>query len=447
MTMKMKSIPRKQSTALCLCFVVGLIARTTILADEPISLTRGEAIETAIRNNLDLAVVGLDIDRAAARLHWAGRLSNPELHLAGTTDAWGLDEGEESFEIGVTQQFPLTSRLKKDRMVSQRQVDLARIEFRARQHELAYDVEKVWITLWAAERSEQFQRKLLDLNKEIVAFLTDRVQLGEVSPLDTVQASLNGNLLEQRLGISQAKVASTRSELQAVLGLAPGQSIQLAGDLTFPAEVPSSSLDLETVLGRRPDHAALLASRGLAQAQRELAETRRWDDVAVKVFVEQETSNDEPVGLEDNTLAGIGFSIPLPFRKQNGLDIEKAEIDQRKANRAIDAKRFEVGHSLAAAVATRKWAHRLAVAAGGEALSLAAKNLADLQAAQQSGLAGPLQVQQAQAQLLQLETSALELRQRFHLADAEVRFLSGTYPMFNEVHEASHFVSRPEVSP
>jgi hypothetical protein len=37
-------------------------------------------------------------------------------------------------------------------------------------------------------------------------------------------------------------------------------------------------------------------------------------------------------------------------------------------------------------------------------------------------------VQQAQAQLLQLETSALELRKNYEMLDAEVRFIGGTYP-------------------
>ena len=40
-----------------------------------------------------------------------------------------------------------------------------------------------------------------------------------------------------------------------------------------------------------------------------------------------------------------------------------------------------------------------------------------------------LQVQQAQAQFLQLETSALELRKNYEMLDAEVRFIGGTYPI------------------
>jgi len=67
--------------------------------------------------------------------------------------------------------------------------------------------------------------------------------------------------------------------------------------------------------------------------------------------------------------------------------------------------------------------------ANGGALPLAKKNFEDFRAAQQSGQASLLQVQQAQAQLMQLETSTLALRNNYHLLDAEVRFIAGTYPI------------------
>ena len=74
--------------------------------------------------------------------------------------------------------------------------------------------------------------------------------------------------------------------------------------------------------------------------------------------------------------------------------------------------------------------------ASGETLTLAKKNFEEFQAAQRDGLASPLQVQQAQTQLLQLENSALQLRKDYELLEAEVRFLSGTYPIPRPVSDS-----------
>ena len=156
---------------------------------------------------------------------------------------------------------------------------------------------------------------------------------------------------------------------------------------------------------------------------------QRWDDIAVKVFAERERVNDEPGGLERNSLIGIGISIPLPLRNRNEEAIENAKIDIEKARRARGAKAFEIHSDLRKALAARKAAYDLVKKAEEGALPLAKKNFEEFRAAQLNGQASLLQVQQAQAQLLQLETSTLALRNNYHLLDAEVRFLAGTYPI------------------
>ena len=97
--------------------------------------------------------------------------------------------------------------------------------------------------------------------------------------------------------------------------------------------------------------------------------------------------------------------------------------------RARGAKAFEIHSELKKALQSRLAAYDLLQSALNTALPLAKKNFDEFRTAQQGGLASPLQVQQAQAQLLQLETSALELRKNYEKLDAEVRFIGGTYPI------------------
>ena len=395
--------------------------------------SRNSAIRTAVSNNRELAVAVLEIDRAESRLRWSGRLPNPEIELSTSTDQFGLNEDEGALEIAFSQRFPITSRLKKEKIVRERDVELARLELQIRQRQLAYEADKGWIELRSAERLKSLQSELLAINETVSKFLAERAKLGEVSPLDVAQASLNGKLLEQEVGKSKAAVSNSRSRLGMLLGLDPGVEFSLADSFPFPDSPPSVALDLESVLQNRPDFVAILTAKDLGFAQLDLAMAERWDDLSVRVFAENEYAVDAPGGRERNTFLGLGISIPLPLRNKNEQAIEEAKIDIEKAGRERSAMAFAIHSELRRAINARKAAYDLADSVRTESLPLAKKNFEQFRNAQRDGQASLLQVQQAQAQLLTIETTALELIESYGLLDAEVRFMAGTYPNFTEL--------------
>ena len=392
-------------------------------------LTREAAIKSALTNNLELKVAALEIDRAKSKLRWSGRLSNPEIELSQSDDFIGENEDEGEFELAFSQRFPITSRLADEKEVRHRDVELAEIEYHIRQRQLAFEVEKSWLALSAARRSETATASLIKLNQEVNDFLTDRAKVGEASSLDVMQSAINGKLLEQELGIAKAASAETASKLKQLVGADPTKALNIATSFTFPKSAPPASIKLETVFKNRPDYTRLLTSEDLGQSQLKLAMSQRWDDLAVKVFFQHERSIDEPEGIDRNSLLGVGVSIPLPLRDKNEQAIEEAELDIEKARRARDAKMFSIHSELRRVLEARSAAYKLAKAAREEALPLAKKNLAEFKTAQQNGQASLLQVQQAQSQLSQLESAAIQLQESYELLNAEVRFVAGTYPI------------------
>ena len=48
---------------------------------------------------------------------------------------------------------------------------------------------------------------------------------------------------------------------------------------------------------------------------------------------------DEPIGVETNTFAGLGLSIPLPIQKKNEGGIEQAEVNEEAAR--LEAKQSD----------------------------------------------------------------------------------------------------------
>lgn len=391
-------------------------------------LTRDEAILTAYRNNPELAVAALEIERAASRLRWSGRLTNPELELGYRGDGFGNDDRESFTEVGFTQAFPLTAKLKHEKELRRYQVILAEAEIAENRRELASQVDLALIDLISTRERITVARKLVALNQEIVQFLQQQAREGVVSSLDVMQATLNGRTLEQRAKGLAAMEKQNLLQLNQVMGLDPDSPIRVESRFHVPPAAPRIDVSLQTVLQQRPDYVLAVARTDEAAAAVTLEQAKRWQDVSVGLFVEQERAVDEPDGLDGNTFTGFGISIPLPLHDRNEEGIELAEIDQKAAEKIVAAVRFQIRSECEEAFQLRRDQWQLARDASGELLQLSRTNLEEFQKAYQQGQASLLQVQRAQEQVLELQTASLEFVTEYERAAAAVRLATGSYP-------------------
>lgn len=319
-----------------------LLIGLPVMADDAVTLSREKAIALAFANQRDLKVAALEINRAASRVQWAGRLENPELELGASADGVGLDEGERTYEVAFSQRFPLTSKLKKEKGLRTWQVVLAEAEVVEQRRQLAGEIDRAVVELLATREKIRLGREGAALNKEIIQSLEGKVTLGEASKLDLMQANLSGRTLDQSVKLLQAQENQQRLGLNQLVGLEATTALNLTGTLELPASRPATDGEMSGILQRRPDHVLALAKIDESRAAIALEESKRWEDIAVKVFVEGESANDDPTGLEKNTFAGVGISIPLPFRQRNQDAIAQARIDAEAAAGGVEAARFTV---------------------------------------------------------------------------------------------------------
>ncbi len=397
-------------------------------AADQLSLSRDEAILLAFKSNRPLRIVSLEVARAKSKLRWSGRLDNPELELSGSGDGIGLDEDESVYEIAISQRFPLTSRLKDEKHLRRHQVILADAEIAERRRELAGEVDVAIVQLLSTRRKITLQGELVTLNNKIVGFLKGRAKVGEASILDVTQATISGRTLEQQVKTLETQEKQQTIALNRILGVEAGTSITLVNRIDLPGKRPDEEHNAGDILSRRPDHVLALAKIDEADAAVALENAKRWEDVSVKLFLEREKAVDDPNGLERNTFAGVGISIPLPLRNKNQNGIETAQINRKAAEKGVDAAQFQIRSEYEAAYQQRIDTWELARSASGELLDLAENNLEEFRKAQQQGQASLLQVQQAQEQVLQLKNASLDLTTQYHLAAAKLRKAIGAYP-------------------
>jgi cobalt-zinc-cadmium efflux system outer membrane protein len=408
-------------------FSILILAAAGGLAQEPTRLSVDDAIKLALKSNPELRIAAFEIARAKSRSRWSGRLKNPDFEFSVNNDFAGLDEDEAVYEIAFSQKFPVTARLKNESEVRRVQILLAEAEFAEQRRHLAYQVDQLSTEMLALQAKAAQQQLLAKLNDEIVKFLKDRAAAGEVSSLEINQALLEGRALARETAVLENQALQLGLKLGRAIGLEPGRAIELTGGLEFPDSRPPRGLEIDSILSHRPDHAAKLIQADVAQAELALENSRRWEDVAVKLFMEREHAVDEPSGLERNTFFGIGFSIPLPLRDQNEAGIEMAEVEIDAAAATIEASAFAIQSEIEAALAARSAAWTLAAEASGEIVKLAEKNLGDFREAHVNGQASLLQVQRAQEQLLEIQTASTDLERDYHLADAAVRFVAARH--------------------
>jgi cobalt-zinc-cadmium efflux system outer membrane protein len=408
--------------------ILILLLCLPVAAGDAVALSREKAIALAFANNREIKIAALEIKRAASRVQWSGRLDNPELELNVSDDGVGLDEGEGNYGVAFSQRFPLTSKLKKEKGLRTYQVILAEAEVVERRRELAGEVDRAVVELLATREKMRLGREGVALNKEIVRFLEEKAKLGEVSKLDVMQANLSGRTIDQEVKLLQTQENQQSLALKQLIGLEPTTALSLSGSLDLPASRPATEGDSASILQRRPDHVLALAKTDEARAAIALEESKRWEDIAVKVFVEGEAANDNPTGLERNTFTGVGISIPLPFRQRNQEGIAQAKIDAEAAAGGVEAAQFRVRAECEEAWQRRLDSWKLAREAGGELLGLAEENLTGFREAYAKGEATLTQVQKAQEQALELRSAATTFLADYHLAEARVRYVTGAYP-------------------
>lgn len=422
------AFPYKALSRCCLLIVLISGKPEESAAAETFQCSRKEALAYALENNRDLAVALVEVARAQAALRRSGRLENPELELSYANDDMGLDENESTFELAFTQRFPLTSRLRDEKRLRAHRVTLAVAEIAEQCRELAGHVDRAWVEWMAVSEVIDRQRRLLELNVQIVEVLNRLAATGQVSPLDVTQTRLTGRTLEQRVDTLAVEEKTRASELRQLMGIDPATELQSTETFVLPGSPPAMTMSFHDLLARRPDFVLALAKIDEANAAVVLERSKRWEDVALRLFVEQERSVDEPAGLETNRFLGIGLSVPLPLRQRNQEGIDNAMLDRLAAERTVEALRFRIRSEYERAWNRLDSAWSVAADASGEVLDLARQSFDQFQAAYQEGQASLLQVQRAQEQQLELERASAEAVANYHRAAAGLRLVTADYP-------------------
>ncbi len=379
-----------------------------LCADSAVVVTFASIGDRIRAQNPGLAAARLRIQEAIGRMNQAGRLANPEIETA-TEHNPRFREGK--FEVGVSQRFPITDRLRLEKKVSLTELKSSEAEIREVERQLNARARETVVKVLATRQRRELLLEQSVVSKEFADFLSDTVKKGEGSALDAGQAKLEATGLSMEVRQLDAGEATLVGELKSLLGMRPGETLIVSGTLPQPG-IPGTAANPS----RRPDFQAakldaLAAAQGVA-----LEKARRMEDAEGGIFSSIERRQDAPEGYENEAILGLRFKIALPFWNNNEGAIQEAEAKKiRKEKEAVALDRNIRLEAETARVEMQEWA-KLVAEINDTLFPLADEQTKLTESAYRDGQGEIQSVLRSREKRLQLAAARLDALREFHLA-------------------------------
>jgi cobalt-zinc-cadmium efflux system outer membrane protein len=358
--------------------------------------------------NSDLAAARLRIREALGRVNQSGRLSNPTLEAAAEHDSRFR---ERKFEIGLSQRFPLTARLRLEKDVTLAEYKASEAEVREVERRLIAEAREGVVQVLAIRQRRELLDQQAGLAKELAGFLAGVAAKGEGSPLDAGQAKLEAAGLALEMRQLDAAEAAAVGTLKPLLGMLPQDQVIVSGSLPVPV-ISQAAPDPS----RRPDFQAAVLLADAAGKNVALEQSKKYEDVEAGLFAAAERTEDAPEGYDKEALVGLRFKIPLPLWNRNEGAIQEAQATkQRKDLEATALARAIHLEAAAAKAEMEEWAELLDEL-GGTLIPLAEEQAAAAEDAFRQGQGELQTVFRTREKRLQLSAAKLDALLQFNLA-------------------------------
>ena len=400
--------------------VLALLATADFLKAEPAVVVTLPSVSDRVRSqNPDLAAARFRITEALGRMNQSGRLDNPGLETSLEHNP-RFREGK--LEIGFSQRFPLTQRLRLEKTVGAIELKAAEAEVRDVERRLIAEARTAIVNVLSIRQRRQLLKEQAELSKNFARFLSEAAEKGEASSLDAGMSKLEAISLVTELSQLDAEEAGMEGVLKPLLGMLPGSSISISGTLAEPS-IPRLNLDPSA----RPD---LQAAQWEAKAAGQgviLEQARRYDDVEAGVFAAGERTEDAPEGYENEALVGFRLKVALPFWNKNEGAIQEAEARKsRKEKEATALSRTIRLDAEAARKEMEQWA-KLAIELRSTLQPLADEQAKLSEEAFRNGQGEIQTVFRSREKSLQLSGARIDALRQFHLARVRYETALATY--------------------
>lgn len=403
-----------------LCVALVATTLTSALAN-PQNLSLETAIHQTLLYSPKLKAKTENIGSSRGDRQQSGLIPNPEVsfeaeNILGNGSARGVDGAE--MTVGIAQPLELGGKRSARVNASNRQVDLATIEFTATGIDLVRDTTVAWSEAVAAAEEARLMKEQSALSEEVLASVSRRVEAAAESAIQRSKAEVA--LAASRIAAAKAE-RNKAASLKALAGLwgeeMPAFSLDTSGFFTV---TEAKLLGNVYTLENNPDLKMIEGSIGLARANLGIERAAAVPDVTLRAGV-----RDSRDAEEQSFLAGV--SIPFPVFNRNQGSILKAGHEVTKAEHEKAAAVNNLNLALAKATNALEISFAEITSLEKDILPPAEKAFSQARQGYQAGKFPYLEVLDAQRTLFEVRTQRIAAFREYHAAKADLDRLTGKH--------------------
>ena len=303
-------------------------------ATEKLTLTA--AIAEALGQSPALRVIEADVESARGEVLTAQTRPNPELTVApGIKRVRETESSHNEFKGTVALSQPFLFPGKRELLVSiaERNVELRKLGTDGLRFQLSAAVRKAFYELLGAQRIIELRCQQLESAQTFQQAAARRAETGYASDFEAVKSQGDVITAKKLLGAAEGEIATSRVELNSLLGREPLASLDVTGTLDDVAAKRSLPNLLAIALAENPSLRVQAMKAELAGLNLRKARLARKPDFSVGPSLEYSKSEQ---------ILSFSASVELPGKGYGRGEIQTATAEQRKVLAETEALRREI---------------------------------------------------------------------------------------------------------
>lgn len=202
-----------------------------VCADEVKKVYLEEAIDAALRNNIDLKAAQIDVNIAKNEIKSANRLQNPSFDAFYFMGGAGNNEPK---QLGVSQNIEIAKRSARKNL-AKANLKLVEKNIDYTEFDLKMDVREAYISLVSAKSILNTLEQQKVLQDELLEIARERVENKEVPEIDVIQAEIALNQLITQVNSAKANVNTALLNFNKIIN-DPNNTVYDSKDKIFSEE-------------------------------------------------------------------------------------------------------------------------------------------------------------------------------------------------------------------
>ena len=317
-----------------------------LIAQTGAELSLEQAIQVALKNNLNIQRAQKEIEAAAARMLQAEAIPDPEIGISWSevpSDMSFSDAGEKS--IGLVQPLEFPGKRKARGKVAQQELSLSKENLARAELLLKAEVKKAYYQAVLNQKLVFNMEKIIELLRQFQEMAIVRYQAQLVPFLEVLRAKIELAKANNQLHEIQRDANNSFTELNKILGRDLNTPMKLSDELQYQPFVRSIVEILVDLQLSRPSLRMAELSIAQHRAMLGLAKKSYLPNFSIGIF--NQTLREQPpfnanqfygTSVAENWQLDVGISIPLWFWKGPRGEAREAQINLEIAKINKDAQ-------------------------------------------------------------------------------------------------------------